>query len=327
VKLFAFVLMCSVAFSLAGQTAATVPITVLHGSAPSEIKPVSAFLWYDFPKGDDAGNLYFHPDPPEFDTPVLIKLPAGTDDDAVVYKVPDKGDDSCEYRAFSVTRAGSVAMIADCKEGTTIIHFLSDGSVSSRTPLDIAKGFDPSRVFAVFDSGVSIVGGSFNRTAPKPLWGTSLFGVFSPSGKLLRRLNDWDNIDKSANPKFYEGYATFGSDGLLYILQPNEKIVVMSEAGEIVRTITYRKPVHDAIASHLVVSGNLGVVELHIVSDPTKLSRILLVVIDLTTGETFRVYEADSELGRGMVNFSSKDGFTFLRVSKGRLQRMTAPLR
>ncbi len=318
--------MCSVSFSLAGQTATTIPVTLLHGSAPSEIKSVPAFGWYDFPKGDDAGNLYFHPDPPEFSSPVILKLPAGTDDDAVVYKVPDKGDDSCEYRAFSVTRAGSVAMIADCKEGTMIVHFLSDGSVSSRTVLDIAKGFDPSRVFAVFDSGVAIVGGSFNRTAPKPLLGTSLFGVFSPSGKLLRRLDGLAGIDKSAKPKFYEGYAAFGSDGLLYILQPNEEIVVMSESGEIVRTIQYHKTVRDAIASHIVVSGNLAVVELHIVSNPSELSRILLLVINLATGETFRLYEADPELGRGMVNFSSKDGFTFLRLSKGRLQKMTAPL-
>ena len=107
-----------------------------------------------------------------------------------------------------------------------------------------------------------------------------------------------------------------------------EEMVVVSQAGEVLRHLRFRKPSADFSTVNVSISGGLAAiwfikpVEQHLIATE-------LLVLDAVSGKEVGRYSLGPELEHtSPLCFSRQDGFTFLgEVQHGKMKLITAALR
>lgn len=292
----------------------------------SQSLDVPPFRFYQPAQSDKDGNLFFHVDAGSFRKAVILKLavPSG---DPTLYTLSDEDDQNIVFGNFSVTPFGQVVILGQGRDSRIYaIRFSSKGTATTKTVLDFPEHMSFGS-FVAFESGSMLVSGFYLPDAPEELRGKSFMAIFDESGKMRKQFDrELDKVDLSTVfRRLREGNATVGPDGNLYFLA-SDKVIVMSESGEIVRRLTYEKPA-GGTASKIAVSHNLLAIWLLKEVKDRVTSEYL--VLDLFTGRPFGFYAPAEEISNaGMaVSFSNQQGFTFLDSRDGHVKLISAPLR
>jgi hypothetical protein len=154
------------------------------------------------------------------------------------------------FHYFSVTPSGKVWFLDDTTDGSLdTFGFDSDGEMESQARLDTPGHFWPDD-FAVAENGTIFLAGHFGIDAPKLQQGKRFAGIFAKSGKLLTevKLADLEDIDLNRPLLGSGGTVAVGIDGNFYFLRPGQ-IDVLSQSGELTRTVRFEKPSPDLSAS------------------------------------------------------------------------------
>lgn len=309
----------------AGTAAEPVSPRVLQVGS-SQSWDVPSFRFYGAAQSDKDGNLFFHVDAGSYRRPVILKL-AHNSGDPTLYTVADEDQQSIIFGEFSVTPLGQVVLLGQATDGKTYaIRFSSKGAPTSKTALEFPEHMSIES-FVAFESGSMVLSAFYLPDAPAELRGKSFMALFDESGRIKRKLNgELSSVDlNNVFHRLREGNATLGPDGNLYLLTP-DKVIVISESGEIVRRIKYEKPA-GGTASQISVSRNLLAIWL-LKEGPQKQVSSEYLVLDLSTGKPLGFYIPGEEFAKAgiAVSFSYKEGFTFFDTGSGHVKLLSAPL-
>jgi len=315
------------ALILAPASATAQESTILR-EASSVAWPVPAFPATGNPQCDADGNLYFKASLGLTDTGLTKVAHDGSKNH--FYKSPGADADSKYYQfsQFNVTPSGDVRVLARSSSYDAYVFlFDPDFSGASKTKLELPEHLRVGS-FAAFESGTILVTGYFDEHADKKAQGKSYAALFQASGKLkIVVAGRFANVDlASVRKKLSEGGAALGEDGFLYLLRPDE-IVVISESGTIVRRMPFKKPNPELLAVRALVSGGLVVVDLLKSEALGKEFKAQFLVLNASTGERVGLYEPEPALGNTLLCFSRSTGFAFLSMRDDRVMLSTAPLR
>jgi len=300
--------------------------TVLResSSVPSQVPMFSAL---GSSQCDSDGNLYFNTSLDPRDSGLLKIAHDGSK--FRLYKLPSSdADTKYFFGQFNVTPSGDFRVLAQGSDHATYV-FLFDASLgsTSKTKLELP---DHVRVnsFAAFESGTLLVTGYFSPKAEPQDQGKIYTAIFEASGKLRAVVTaHFANFDlASIAKKFKEGGAAIGEDGFLYLLRPNE-VVVISENGTIVRRMPFNKPSAELIADRIDVSGGLLDIELLKDQGLGKELKAQFLVLNASTGKQVGLYHEPEPSFGSFVCFSRGEGFTFTTIRDDKLTLLTAPLR
>lgn len=288
-----------------------------------EVPPFGAF---GQTRCDDDLSMYDHLATGSYKKTVILRT-ALSGNESTLYKLPEEFADSTAFTDFSVTPDGQVTVLVEDERGHSIrFDFDSQGEVSSRAQLDLPDQVAGDKI-AVFPNGTMLFSGHYRRDASPDLKGKRYLGLFQPSGKLLRKLNESGMGDIDLDPPAHhipEGAATIGKDGNAYLLSSG-KVYVISASGQIQKKIPLAKPVGGFSAAGLQYSEGLLVVSFAKQGKPEALFRYL--VLNVSTGEPLGLYSPTEETGNNNVCFSRREGFLFVTVKENRLNLITAPIR
>ena len=285
------------------------------------------FSFYGSAQSDKEGNLFFHISAGSYRHPVVLKLNRSTGD-PTLYSLDDTDMQKAVFGDFSVTPAGQVAILCEKTDAKFyILRFSSKGSLLEKIHIDLPDQLS-IKSFVAFDSGTFLVQAFYLGDAPAELRGKSFAALFDESGKMLKQFDGTlGSVDlKSVSQRISEGGATVGPDGNVYLLEGNY-VLVMSEAGKIVRRIKFQKP-GAASATKIAVSQNL--LSIWLLKEGEKKSVTAdYLVLDLFTGKPFGYYVPGADLGKAAiaVSFTSQEGFTFFDTQNGHVDLISAPLR
>lgn len=275
---------------------------------------------------DDDLSMYDHLATGSYKQTVILRT-ALSGDESTLYKLPEEFADSTAFTDFSVTSDGKVTALVEDEQGHSIrFDFGSEGKVSSHAQLDLPDQVAGNKI-AVFPNGTMLFSGHYRRGAPSNVKGKRYLGLFQPSGKLLRRVNETGMGDIDLDPPAHhisEGAATIGKDGNAYLLGP-DKVYVISASGQILKKILIGKPDGGFSAIELRYSEGLLVVSFAKQGKTEAMFQYL--VVNASTGETLGLYVPTEETGNNNVCFSRRDGFLFLTVKDNRLNLITAQIR
>jgi hypothetical protein len=325
-SLFLALLLLVIAPGTDQQSSPPIP-RVLRGSS-SQPLGVPPFGAYDNAYCDNDRNLFFHigAETASFNKGVIMKL-APNSQMPTLYQLPGEFSGKIGFLEFFVTPSGSVWLLEEAPDGTIYAFgFDSDGSMASRSRLDAPEHLRAAD-FVVSEHGVTLLGGYFNNDAPENLRGKTYLALFEKSGKLRKEIKQESIQDvdlKDITKKLHDGGVGVGPEGNFYFLHSNE-ILVISEYGDVVRRLSFRRPAKDATATKIDLSD--GALSIHFVK-PNKDGPLLtqFLLLDSATGEPFALYEPSDELGNNCVCFSHRDGYTFFRIENGKVKLVSAPL-
>lgn len=312
---------------LAPQAQRLPQVQELRVSGRISISSVPAFGQFGFSQSDDDGNLYFHPDTGNYSAMNVLRI-SPRNDSSTVYALDGEREKDCAFSGFSVTKKSEVSMVVACRDANTYVYsFDSKGNAKSRTRLDVPKGFYPTESFLVFESGVIFASGYFKQTAEKSLQEKSFTALFEASGALRKQLRGLSkDVPLSERSKtFVENSVSLAPDDTFYVLQ-SDSITQVNQFGKVLRRLKFEKPDNSALATKLDISGNYACIWLEI-AKLGELSKAEFLVMNLATGEPFRLYTPSEELGQNAVSFSYKEGFKFLVTEQGTVKLIEAQLR
>jgi len=295
----------------------------------STIKPlqVPVFSAYGESICDADGNMFFHViRASNFNDSPIMEISHDGESGTTYSPSANTGDQRVYFMSFTVSPAGTVRELAEIKDGVVIIAFDSNGNESSRTTLDVPDHVTPQE-FASFENGEVVFYGYYDKDAPEALKGHRYIGVFAPSGKLMKKIDDAEHLDLDQFAKHLQsGAATLGSDGNVYLLRDKE-VVVISQSGEVLRRLPFDKNPSDAIPMKVVYSDGLLAIFLSVAQKdmPFLLRRYL--ILDSSSGEQRGFYAPSKETSSDDVCFSRKEGFTFIHNIKDTLYLIQAALR
>ena len=296
----------------------------------STIKPlqIPVFSSYGESFCDADGNMFFHGAvvADSFNNSPIMKI--SHDGESTTYYKPsgNTGDQRVYFMDFTVSPAGTVRELAEVTGGVVVLAFGSDGNESSRTTLDVPDHVK-SQQFASFENGEVIFYGYYDKDAPDALRGHRYIGVFAPSGKLIKKIEDAEHLDLDQFAKHLQsGAATLGSDGNVYLLRDKD-VVVISQSGEVLRRFPFNKNPSDAIADNIVYSDGLLAIFLSVAQKGTPFLQRRYLILDSSSGEQRGFYAPANDADGVDVCFSRKEGFTFLHNIKDTLYLVQAPLR
>lgn len=249
-----------------------------------------------------------------------------------MFRLPSELQAKNYFLDFNISPSGRPHVLTETRDGLNVLDFKSDGSLGSLVRLGAADNLEGK--IAVFDSGVILFSGYFVENAPADVRGKNYIALFDSPGKLLRQLGQSLGGKEAAKSK---GEITvqdvggsplsIGDDGYVYALQ-GEKVLVISQSGELVKRLSYKKPTKEAFPTRIMESGGLIALVFSAFEKDHHHFSNQYVLIDSNTGETHALYTASPELGKEVVCFSRNDGFTFLRWDKAEhLKRITAEIR
>jgi hypothetical protein len=246
------------------------------------------------------------------------------------YKMPTGDGDSASYqfRGVNVTRGGDLRVLAySSLFQPYIFSFDPDLNGTEKIRLELPEHVQVQS-FASFESGATLVAGYYDGHADKKVQGKPYMAVFDASGKLRITVSGrFNDVSLSTvHKKLSEGGSSLGEDGFLYLLRPNE-IVVISEFGAVVRRMTFKKSSPEWLAVRIAVSGGLAAVELLKDEGRGKDFGIEFLALDASTGEPIGLYKPEPDLGNNFLCFSRATGFSFMGIKDGKVVQMTAPLR
>ena len=297
--------------------------------AASSVTPlqVPVFSAYGESLCDADGNMFFHVIVASnfSDSPIMEISQDG--ESSTTYKPSaNTGDQRVYFMSFAISPAGTVRELAEVKGGVVVLAFDSDGDESSRTTLDVPDHVK-AQEFASFENGQVIFYGYYDKDAPEALRGHRYIGVFAPSGKLVKKIEDAEHLDLDQFSKHLQaGAATLGSDGNVYLLRDKE-VVVISQSGEVLRRLPFDKNPSDAIPMKIVYSDGLLAIFLSIAQKGTPFLQRRYLILDSSSGEQRGFYAPSEETSNDDACFSRKEGFTFLHNIKGTLYLIQAALR
>lgn len=286
---------------------------------------VPNFSFYGEPMCDQDGNVFFHLDTGRYSDVELFKLSRAADR-GTTFK-PSEEHKKPVFNSFAVSPSGKPYVMVDSPEGTFLMNFKSDGNEEGWVRIGIPDNLHV-KTFGVFNDGGVVLSGYFNRYAPEELQGKNFVAVYDPAGRLVRSFKgDFGKTDFSDIKKLPESGVTVGGDGNAYFLGTNE-ILVVSESGNLVRRLTFKKPNQQMVVTRLNVSKGLLALVL-MTYDPKKRSATRrYMVLDSTSGDVMGLYEPAPDLGDEDICFTQDDGFTFFRVDEAKkLTKVDAPLR
>jgi hypothetical protein len=288
-----------------------------------------------FPARCDAdGNLYirkFATDRPLLG-PIIKVDPEGKrvalfDPVAVSQLKLDRAD------AFSPAPDGGlyqIAAVGAANPQIYVLHFSSDGSPSTPTPLD--ADFQPFQ-FAAFANGNLLVSGFQRDLQNKSDPGRPYTAVFSADGRVLAQLSlepppelhhappqstvkPAISGSRTATPTLDLSDAEPGLDGNIYALRRSSPalIYVISSAGKILRTLKIKSPAHEVMPNTFHVSANRVAVSFWHDNTNTQ----TLVVTDAQTGRHIATYSDAGALGPSFACYAAdEEVFTFLHLGEG----------
>jgi hypothetical protein len=280
---------------------------------------------------DEEGGAYFHVgNGQSYMDPTMLKLGRSADDHRL-FKVPSESADKSTlgFSAFSVTPGGQLWILGILWSGEVpfveAYGFDADGEVGSHIRFEVPPRFLP-RQFAAFDNDVFFLAGEISEGDKEHRTTTPFAGMYDASGRLGRKLElDLGSIRVQKN-RLPEGAAVPARDGNLYLLL-EDRLVVISQSGALVRSMPFKKRDPEAVASHLQLSGGQAAIwfEKARKTGPIELE---LLLMDASTGEELRWYSPSQELGNNAICYSRKEGFLFLKFGKaspeGSVELLTA---
>jgi hypothetical protein len=327
----ALMILLAAGAAAAQQSTLTQPTPRVLVESSSQILEVPHFSTMGSPLCDDKGDVFFH-----------VPLTSNSFTDSSVMKLSARSSDPVMFQLskdllykyvfgyFSVTPSGKVgfldANVEDpAKEGILYVFgFDSDGEMESQVKLDIPEHLSPDG-FGVSQSGVIFLAGHFSSGAPKPLQGKRFDAFFEKSGKLRTEMKTEElDVDLKAIGSMNGGNVAIGPDGYFYFLRP-DKILVISESGETVRSIPFQMPSPDMSASTLRLSAGLASIELHKIEESGRIQSEFLV-LDADTGDTYGLYLPPESVGASLC-FSRSTGFIFLAKDGKKDKLVTAAMR
>jgi hypothetical protein len=317
--------MLAVATALIAATATAQDPAILHESSSVPLQ-VPMFSGAGSSQCDSDGNLYFNTSLDPRDR--LLKI-AHDGSKFRLYKLPTSdADTKYVFGQFNVTPSGDLRVLAYGNDHATyVFRFDSDLGSTSKTKLELPEHVHVNS-FAVFESGTLLVTGYFGRGADQQDQGKTYTATLEASGKLravvAARFADVDLA--SLTKKLPEGGAAIGEDGFLYLLRPNE-VVVISENATIVRRLPFTKPNPELIASRIDVSG--GLLDIEFLNDHGigKELKAQYLVLNASTAKRVGLYQPEPTLGNNFTCFTRSEGFTFTGIRDDKFTILTAPLR
>ena len=155
--------------------------------------------------------------------------------ESTLYKLPDEFADSTVFNDFSVTPDGAVTALVEDEQGHSMrFDFDSEGKVSSHANLELSAQVEGDKI-AIFPNNTMLFSGHYTANASAGLRGKRFIGIFQPSGKLIRRLDQTGmedvNLDLPAS-HIPDGGITIGRDENVYLLG-SDKVLVISASGRI----------------------------------------------------------------------------------------------
>ena len=287
---------------------------------------VPSFGTFGLTHCDDDLSMYDHLATGFYKQTVILRT-ALSGNESTLYKLPDEFADSTAFTDFSVTPDGQVTALVEDEKGHSIrFDFDSEGKVNSHAQLDLPDQVAGDKI-AVFPNGAMLFSGHYRRGAPPDVKGKRYLGLFQPSGKLLRRVNESGMGDIDLDPPAHhiaEGAITVGKDGNAYLLN-TDKFYVISASGQIQRKILIGKPAGGFSAVGVQYSEGLLVVSFAKQGKPETLFQY--AVLNASTGEPLGLYAPTEETGNSNVCFSRREGFLFVTVKENRLNLITATIR
>ncbi len=316
----------AVATALIAATATAQDSTILRESSavPSQVPMFSAV---GSSQCDSDGNLYFNTSL-DFRDSGLLKI-AHDGSKFHLYKLPTSdGDTKYVFGQFNVAPSGDLRVLTYGNDHAVyVFRFDSDLGSTSKTKLDLPEHVHVNS-FAAFESGTLLVTGYFGRGADQQDQGKTYTAMFEASGKLRAvvagRFADVDLA--SVTKKLPEGGAAIGEDGFLYLLRPNE-VVVISENGTIVRRMPFKKPSPELISGRIDVSGGLLDIEFLTDQGLGKELKAQYLVLNASTGKRVGLYREPEPSFGGFVCFTRSEGFTFTTIRDDKFTLLAAPLR
>ena len=249
--------------------------------------------------------------------------------------------------AFSPASDGGLYQIAQAfglKTRLYVLHFSSDGSPSSSTPLDAE--FEVY-TFAAFANGNFLLSGVKRDLENKNDRGRNFTAVFSNDGRELAQLSFQEpqsasaaatpgagttakspgkslksaqaaDVVKKADaekqaPTLDLSYAEVGDDGNLYVMRRSSPalVYVVAPSGKIERTMKIASPLAGGEPTAFHVSSN----QLAISFWNDKKQSQVVIVADAETGERIASYGDPTGLGPAFACYSADEGaFTFLKL-------------
>jgi hypothetical protein len=300
--------------------------------APTTLRAASSTVWSSVPliglngntQCDSDANLYAQTGPA--DSVSILKL-AHDGSKYELYSVPTDVARKAWFQAFTVSPTGELRALADSQDHQTyVFEWHSDPGNPSQTKLDVPEHL-ATKSIAAFQSGAMLVSGYFNRAADEQVRGRSFIAIFDASGKLAAhvsgKFSDFDLA--SFKTKLYEGASAVGDDGYIYLLRPDE-VVVVSASGQVVRRMPFKKPDPSWLAIRIDESGGTVLVELDKDNGMGKPITAEYLALDASTGKRRGLYAPEAALGNNLACFTRNEGFTFRTVKEGRETLLTAPL-
>jgi hypothetical protein len=275
---------------------------------------------------DDDLSMYDHLATGSYKKTVILRT-ALSGNESTLYKLPEEFADATAFTDFSVTPDGKLTALVEDEKGHSIrFDFDSEGKVSSHSQLELPDQVAGDKI-AVFPNGTMLFSGHYRRGAPPDLKGKRYLGLFQPSGKLLRRVDDGGMGNVELDPPAHhmpEGAITIGKDANAYLLGA-DKIYVISASGQIQKKILIAKP--DGGFSAVGVQYSEGLLVVSFAKQEKAEALFQYVVLNASTGEPLGLYMPTEETGNNNVCFSRREGFLFVTVKDNRLNLITAPIR
>ncbi len=305
----------------------TPPIKTLfpNSSSVSDVPTLTAFPPVHC---DRSGNLYFHLDAGvnDYSAGKIMRLESGTWKPHL-FKLPTDLAKNMAFFKFSVTPSGKTQSLEQKMDGKyDVVRYDSDTEDIDDIHLQIPYHLWLTD-FVASEAGTILVGGYYDQYAPKDVQGKSYLALLQPSGRILKdfSVEGPGPVDLgTVHTKFHDGAGTVGPDGNFYFVS-GHVVLVLSAYGDFVKRIPIPKPDDEARAGVIAIAGDLISVEFK-KGDKEGIIHVQFLVLSASTGDPFAVYVPSEELGNNCVCFSSRSGYTFLRVENGKLKFVNAPL-
>ncbi len=307
------------------QESADKPIVLTAGS--SKTLAMRGFSFETGPQCDSNGNLYFRTGR-SMRKAVILKI-AGKDGTPTAYQVSQQPAEAY-FVAFHVTGDGRIAILMGGKKNEPSVYEFSEddpGNVST-IALEAPEGLNALNVqsFVVLQNDHLVVQGYFGEDTPADKIGHSYLAEFASSGKLLRlTLNKASNdVLKGVAQRGAKTQAAQGKDHMTYLLLA-DRIVALSQ-GSVDREIKLKPPEAGYKPDILYMHDRRLVVGFLSSEEPGQALKSLFQLLDPSSGEVLRTFEAGPEVGSGLVCFGD-EGLTFLKMENKELKLINAPIR
>jgi len=289
----------------------------------SHVLSVPPFTFWSDPGCDREGNMYFHVGGSAGVEILRVSSDGSTGKTFTIpSRVPDS--DKAVFADFSVAPTGAVYVMAGIRGKEEIFRFDEDGKMDDPISPALPDGVIGTNI-AVADERNILLFGYYDNSSPAEVKGKSYMAVLKPSGEVAQELHitlqGLDMEQLAAGEALSPGFA-LGEDGNFYLAGPSE-VLVISQAGELVRRLPFENPLPKSTPTRVHVGGGLVVVVLTSVDNHQVKADYLVLLA--STGDVVGLYEPAPELGQmGDMCFSPKEGMTFLGVEKKQLRLSTA---